>query len=479
MSLTFGFHDSHNGDRKYSAIQFMSMFDGVITDGIFPTIYEQFMVSAGSGMTVNVASGRAWLKHTWTLNDATLPVTLDESEAILNRIDTIAIRVDRQTRENKIEIIKGTPSTNPVAPLCMDHTDVTQYPLCNIYIKAGATEITQADITNKVGTSDGTPFVEGVLPNLDIDKFLAQWDDEWDKWFTTKTVAASDEFYRWFSGLQATLEGDVAANLTSRVIAVEGDMLNENNVAPEMHRNIFRGKNLGTRITAEQKAAIRAGTFDDLYIGDYWESDITHDVSDTGETFTSTKVKWRIVDFDYWLGTGDEECTQHHVVIMPDTHIAKFNMNSTASTDTGYANSRMHTVLDSALFDVINNLISEMGGLLLSHKEHLTNAASNGCPSNGGWYESRVELPSEIMIYGHTVFAAVNTGSNDPFVFTNSMTQLALFRLCPKLITNRSMRYWLRDVVSATQFALVLESGTANRAKASSTYGIRPVFAIC
>ena len=36
------------------------------------------------------------------------------------------------------------------------------------------------------------------------------------------------------------------------------------------HRNVYRGKNLGSSVTAAQKAAIQNGTFDDLFIGDYW-----------------------------------------------------------------------------------------------------------------------------------------------------------------------------------------------------------------
>lgn len=469
MSLTYGFYNSSNGDRKYDALQLSSIFDGIITDGIFATVGEQFMVSAGSiGMSVLVNSGRGWFKHTWTLNDSDLTLTISTSESLLNRIDTVVIDVDRVNRVNSIIVVKGTPSSNPVAPTLIDTADHKQYPLADVYVGAGVTKITQSNITNRIGVYGGTPFVEGVLPDLDVEKLIAQWENQWNDWLENKY----NDFDEWFEQLQVMLDGDVTANLSNRIIAIE-DQLD----APEMHRNIFRGKNLGSKITAEQQAAIAAGTFDDLYIGDYWELDVTIDGN------TIEKVKWRIVDIDYWLGTGNAECTYHHVVVMPDNPICNRSMHSSASTAQGYANSSLRQSiyatgpgdLGRQLVDLINN---DLGALVVDHDEFLTTLASNGVPTDGAWRTSVFEIPSEIMMYGHNVFGVTNDGVSDPHLFTNSLTQLALFRLCPKFIVNSRTRYWLRDIVSATQFAIVLEAGNANRAKASSSYGVRPVVAI-
>ena len=70
------------------------------------------------------------------------------------------------------------------------------------------------------------------------------------------------------------------------------------------HNSIYRGMSLGTSVSAAQYASISAGTFKDMYIGDYW---------------TINSVVWRIAAFDYYYNTGDENCTTHHVVIVPDT----------------------------------------------------------------------------------------------------------------------------------------------------------------
>lgn len=255
MSVTFGFYNSVNHDRRYNALQISSIFDGIIRDGIFMSIGTAMVVKAASGMTVNVGEGRAWFDHTWTLNDSELPVKLEASELILNRIDTIVLDVDHRdsVRANSIIAIKGTPASNPVAPTLIKSTDHNQYPLCNIYVKAGVTEITQSNITNLVGTGS-CPFITGILESIDIEDLVSQWEAQWNEfysaqtldmqltadawrkqwndWYTLQTaVATADmekwmsdrqaDFNYWWSQMQAVLDGDVAANLAQRVLKLE------------------------------------------------------------------------------------------------------------------------------------------------------------------------------------------------------------------------------------------------------------------
>ena len=176
MSVTYGFYNSRNGDKKYDSIDLARMFDGVISDGIFETVGDKLTVSAGSGMTVNVGSGRAWLNHTWTLNDSSLSLTIPNSEQVLNRIDTIAIDVDRLNRINTIIVVKGTPASNPVAPTLINNPDSEhyQYPLCDIYVGAGVTKIEQGKITNRIGTD--TPFAAGSTQPVTTVKMI--WKNE-------------------------------------------------------------------------------------------------------------------------------------------------------------------------------------------------------------------------------------------------------------------------------------------------------------
>ena len=220
-------------------------------------------------------------------------------------------------------------------------------------------------------------------------------------------------------------------------------------VSPINHRNIYRGKNLGTVITEAQKAAIQAGTFDDLFIGDYW---------------VINGVNWVIADMDYWYNCGDTEFTNHHLLIVPSTSLYNAKMNDTATAEGGYVGSLMYTEnLDAAK----TTISTAFGDMLLNHREYLSNADTGA----SAWFDSEVELLNEVMVYGcyiHTI-----SGGK----ITINKQQLSLFRLNPRMINIRST-YWLRDVVSSSVFAIVNTSGNASRNSASYSHGVRPVFAI-
>ena len=225
------------------------------------------------------------------------------------------------------------------------------------------------------------------------------------------------------------------------------------------HRNIYRGKSLGTSVTAAQKAAIANGTFDDLFIGDYW---------------TIGSIKYRIADMDYWLNCGDTSTTKHHLVMIPDKALYSAGMNDTNTTDGGYVGSKMYT---TNLAQAKTTISTAFGGMLLTHREYLTNAVTAGAPSGGAWFDSTVELMNEPMVYGSHFFAPANNGVTVPTRHTINNSQLSIFRLNPTMIKNRET-IWLRDVVSAEIFASVNGTGGVNIGAASGSYGVRPDFAI-
>lgn len=225
------------------------------------------------------------------------------------------------------------------------------------------------------------------------------------------------------------------------------------------HNAIYRGKNLGTSVTAAQYAAISAGTFDDLYIGDYW---------------VINGVNWRIAAFDYYLNCGDTSCTKHHVVIVPDTCLYNHVMNDTNITTGGYVGSKMYT---EGLEQAKTTIKAAFSGHVLSHRVYLTNAVTDGHPSAGAWCDSEVDLMNEQMVYGGAIFMPIANGST---VYTNyrvEKSQLPLFAHEPSRICNRAT-WWLRDVVTASLFACVYSTGRANCHYASNSYGVRPAFCI-
>lgn len=228
----------------------------------------------------------------------------------------------------------------------------------------------------------------------------------------------------------------------------------------ELRRVIFRGKNLGTALTAVQKAAIKDGSFKGMFLGDYWS--------------IGGRI-WRIVDMDYWYNCGDTAFTSHHLVIMPDEALYNAQMNTTNITTGGYVGSEMYKNNLANAKTIVN---AAFQGSVLTHREHLCNAVTNGKQSGGAWFDSSIELPSEIMMYGHIHFGNASDGNTIPNIYTPSKTQLALFMVCPRFIVNRSYNQWLRDVVSSAYFALVLNHGNADYGSASDSYGVRPVFPV-
>ncbi len=184
MTVTYGFYDSLSNDRRYNSMQFSSLLDAIINDGVFMSIGTAFTVSAGTGLHVQVGLGRAWFDHTWTLNDSVLVLDITTPHAVLDRIDTVVLETnsDSATRANSIKVIDGTPASSPVPPTLTHTSTINQYPLADIYVTANATGFVPADITNRVGTSD-CPLVTGILETLDINTIVAQWEDEFDTWF--------------------------------------------------------------------------------------------------------------------------------------------------------------------------------------------------------------------------------------------------------------------------------------------------------
>lgn len=225
------------------------------------------------------------------------------------------------------------------------------------------------------------------------------------------------------------------------------------------HNAIYRGKNLGSSVTAAQYAEIAAGTFKDMYIGDYW---------------TIGGVNYRIAAFDYYLNCGDTNTTAHHVVLVPDTNLYSHVMNDTNITTGAYVGSKMYT---EGLEQAKTTIKAAFSGHVLSHRIYLSNATSNGKASAGAWVDSEVDLMCEHMVYGNGVFSPVSDGSTIPNNYRVEKSQLPLFQHEPSRICNRAS-WWLRDVISASGFAIVYGSGNANYYSASNSIGVRPAFCI-
>ena len=284
MSVSSGFFNSLNGDRKYNAAQMSAIFDGLIIDGVFASIGTAFAVKAAGGLTVNVGIGKAWFDHTWTVNDSILPMTAPEAEVLLDRIDAVVLEVNgmESVRENTIKFVKGNPSSAPSRPTLTNEGNVHQYPLCYIYRKYGTAVINQADITPMVGT-ESTPFVTGILQTISLDELLGKWQDELDRFTDARSQEVDDwiaqeesDFTAWFNKMKADLQQEQTV-LDQWIASEQADFLAWYNQMKDQLSGDVAG-NLKLEIEKEEVKRILLVGFEDG----------TKEFSDDGTVITST-----------------------------------------------------------------------------------------------------------------------------------------------------------------------------------------------
>ena len=229
--------------------------------------------------------------------------------------------------------------------------------------------------------------------------------------------------------------------------------------------SVFRGQYLGTSITTAQYNAISAGTFEGLYLGDYWN---------IGGHI------WRIWGFNVFRRDGDSDLTTNHILLMPDDNYLKANgsdtryMKDSNDTSGGYKATKFFQTYAGQIY---NELTPYFGSHILSHRELISNATSNGKASGWEWASVTVGIPTEINIYGSSVWGASEIAGTGYNIGVNK-TVFPLAVVEPSLITNRE-GWWLRDVVSASYFASVYYSGGTDYYIASNTWiGVRPYILI-
>lgn len=209
MTVQCGFFDSVNRDRLYRADEMTRPYELLVSNGVFatpagtPSAYLQVMANATDDMTIAVKAGRGIFKDKWLINDSDMILTLDGSEVVLNRIDSIVVRVDTSetVRTGIITIKKGAPASTPTAPVMERSEDVHEYRLADIRINAGVTKIAQANITDQRGSKD-CPWVTSLIKQVDTSTLLKQWQDAYNKFYEDSDA----EFNAWFTETDNTFD---------------------------------------------------------------------------------------------------------------------------------------------------------------------------------------------------------------------------------------------------------------------------------
>ena len=336
-----------------------------------------------------------------------------------------------------------TPNRDVTPPATLFSNNVANVPAIVTAISGEGKVVFQGVRNGVVVASANVPYTVGENAGTEMTDLPASGSTTWQQ-LVAATQASADK------ASQAQQATEKAVTSLSAVLSTGSGP----------HNGIFRGKNLGSAVTDAQWAAIKAGTFADLYVGDYW---------------TIGGVTWRIGGFDYNLRCGDTDFTTHHAVIVPDVSMYNHNMNATNTTEGGYVNSLMRL---EGLAQAKQKAVAAFGSShVLSHRIYLVNAVTNGKPSGGAWFDGTVELMNECMVYGSHIFAPACDGSTIVTNYTTEKSQLPLFQLAPHFISNRQW-FWLRDVVSSDCFASVGADGYACYSGASYETGVRPYFLI-
>ena len=210
MSITYGFFNALNGDRAYNADQMSDYFKGLITPyGVYEDIGGAFKVNATTGLTLNILSGRALINSKWVDSDATESINLNSAHVTLNRYSAIVLELNATNRAITLKAVDGTPATNPIKPTIVRNADVKQLCLAYVYVPAGASTVTQAQITDTRADTNICGWITGLIRQVDTSTLFAQWQTAYEQFYAQMESWKSEQqtaFETWSSAQQTAFE---------------------------------------------------------------------------------------------------------------------------------------------------------------------------------------------------------------------------------------------------------------------------------
>lgn len=214
---SYGANGEYYGDRAYSAQSFAQVFIKFFKTGVIgadahqtpSTTFQPLQIMARERLQFTIKAGAAWIDgHVGEVFDGTVG-TLENADGVYNRIDRVVMRLyggdGKDERKLVPHIITGIPAANPVPPpIVRDGTDY-DLSLATILVPAGATAITQANITDTRFDLDVCGFVRLAfeLP-MDTTDLFAQF---------------SAVFHEFMAQLEETMGENVATNLLNLINA--------------------------------------------------------------------------------------------------------------------------------------------------------------------------------------------------------------------------------------------------------------------
>lgn len=205
-------------DRVYLASQFAAYFASFIGNGVYASKSNKLQVveQVTPGMAVSVLSGQGWINGYWYENTESISLAIDVADGVLNRIDSVVLRLGFSERNMWVAIKRGTPAINPSAPALIRNADYYELQLATIDVPASSIKVTQAQITDTRMNQDVCGWVTGVVDQLDTTTLFNQFD----KWYEEHTSSWQEQFNTWFDAIKGQLSGDIATQLQSQIAAL-------------------------------------------------------------------------------------------------------------------------------------------------------------------------------------------------------------------------------------------------------------------
>lgn len=431
-------------DRVYLAAQFAAYFASFIGNGVYAEHSNQLQVVAmpTPQMQVGVEKGQGWINGYWYENTDTMYLPIEVADGVLNRIDSIVLRLGFAERNMWLMVKKGTPAISPIAPEVTRTADYYDLQLATISIPASSIRITQAQIQDTRMNQDVCGWVTGVVKQLDTTTLFNQFETYFQE-FKENNQA---DFDTWFENIKDQLGEDAAGNLQNQI-----DDMYQADAVMRREMDCLNGiKEKGNLIDIDTLMGyVKAGKHHEYAIGDYFE--------DNGVQWAVAARNW----YPAWA-FGDSVSRPEHIVCMPVDFLATSYKFNTSNTNTGgYAGSLMPA-----------NMETEFGKLGSKVKAYCkqTRIYEN---NKGAWAAAMrsMRLPTIVEVTGNQGWA--NEGYSGGVCSQLPLCRNSLFRI-------RSTWYWCLDPSSSSTayFCYVLSDGSSNRNFASISGRVRPLIVL-
>ena len=193
------FWDSSDGDRKYSSDSFAKVFNQFFTTGVFN---GNFAITANGGMEIKCSGGYANIQGRIGYFDETL-FTLEAAHSTYPRRDAIVVACDYVNRAITLRVEQGQySSTNAPRYYPTRSDEVYELVVGYVYVGAGVTEITTANIEDYRFSKVSCGIVTGTVEEIDVEQL---------------TTKLEYNFTQWFNNIKGQLSEDAAGNLQNEI----------------------------------------------------------------------------------------------------------------------------------------------------------------------------------------------------------------------------------------------------------------------